>query len=607
MRYLLILSLCCWSISASFAQYITHGPVMGGVTDNSIRFYLRTDSVRNFTIELDTSLSFSSPNSYNNSTQLNLDKSVITDITGLMADTKYYYRVRFGSQIDTVKTGYFRTFPTEGQPAHFTFVAGSCQETANMKVYDVMPTYDPLFMIHMGDFTYPSYQLPNSYPSDYSMVELSYQRRYEELVMKDKLLPYVPLVYMPDDDDNWGISRRYHISAGYTGSTGSVNNFFVTDTISQLERDNCLRGYRSFFPGYTTVDTTEGHYHSFKVGNSEFFVIDARSMADPLFNAFRLDTASNNWVFDPPAGHSIIGQNQMNWLLNGLSNSTAKWKFIVSGVPINPKINFLIEVGLFAQQFIFTISGQNGSGFRLAISFAGYWAGFPEDIQLLKNHIQNNNIEGVLFISGDTHHNVMDDGKNSLFPELNASGLSVTSTELAYQINQYAQTLGIQTVTDSLWNGGGNGLYNTNFNNAFGKVEVFGEDSVQYCIIDEDNATLSCMMIYADGSVSNPLGIDRANPLTHQALLPMDINIFPNPNNGSFNLVLDRITDIMDYQLEIINISGQLIYQKTLNIRAEQHNENIIIPEAVVTGAYFLIIKNKKGLPVAAKNIQITR
>ena len=87
----------------------------------------------------------------------------------------------------------------------------------------------------------------------------------------------------------------------------------------------------------------------------------------------------------------------------------------------------------------------------------------------------------------------------------------------------------------------------------------------------------------------------------------MDINIFPNPNNGSFNLVLDRITDIMDYQLEIINISGQLIYQKTLNIRAEQHNENIIIPEAVVTGAYFLILKNKKGLPVAAKNIQITR
>lgn len=604
MRLLLLFSLCLSALTAVQGQFITHGPVMGGATDSSIRFYIRTDSARSFEIELDSTATFSSPLIFSNSTQTGLDNSVITNINGLQADTKYYYRVRFGTQLDTVKTGHFHSFPTEGQPAHFTFVAGSCQETANMKVYDVIPTYNPLFMLHLGDFTYPSYQLPSSYPSDGSMIALSYQRRYEELVMKDRLLPYTPLVYMPDDDDNWGISRNYHISTGYTGSTGAINNFFITDTISQIERNNCLRGYRNFFPGYATVDTTEGHYHSFKVGSCEFFVLDTRSMADPLFEAFRIDTSSGNWVFDPPVGHSIIGQNQMNWLLNGLSNSTAKWKFIVSGVPINPKIDFLIQVGLFAQQFVFTVGGETGTGFRLAVSFAGYWAGFPNDIQLLRNHIQNNSIEGVLFISGDTHHNVMDDGTNSMYPELNASGLSVTTTELAYQINQYSQVLGVQSVTDSLWNGGGNGLHNTNFKNAFGKVEVFGVDSVQYCVVDEDDVALSCMMIYADGSVNNPLGIDNAFPINQAKGLPANLKIYPNPNKGEFNIALNGL-EIGDYQLELVGISGQLVYQKKLAVITPNHQESIAVPEEITNGSYFVIIKHKNGNVVAAQSIQI--
>ena len=99
-------------------------------------------------------------------------------------------------------------------------------------------------MLHSGDYTCPSYQRPSNYPQDWNTLPLSYRKRYEEAVMKDKLLPYVPLVYMPDDDDNFGISRRYHLGASYTGAFTNIQNFIDSIAITEQQRVNCLRAYR---------------------------------------------------------------------------------------------------------------------------------------------------------------------------------------------------------------------------------------------------------------------------------------------------------------------------------------------------------------------------
>ncbi len=593
--------LLCWT-SCIFAQQITHGPVMGAMSDSGLRMYLRSDSVRSFTIEIDTDSFFTAPLQFQNTTLASLDSSVITDISGLAADTKYYYRVLFNSVPD-IKKGSFKTFPTEGQPANFSFVTGSCQETANMKVYDAIPTHNPLFMVHTGDFTYPSYQLPSAYPSQWYTIPWSYRKRYEEQVMKEKLIPNVPLVYMPDDDDNFGNNRTHHVRTAHTGSGSTAVSYFITDSIYPIEIENCLRGYRLFFPGYPTVDTTEGHYHSFKVGNAEFFVLDCRSMADATFKAYRIDSVTNRWVYDPAPTHSIIGVNQRNWLLNGLSNSTADWKFIVSGVPFNPKIRRIIEAGLTVQNIVFSIAGESGTGLRLSASFAGYWGGYPNDVEALTSHISSNDISGVLVVSGDTHHNVMDDGTNSVYPEINASGLSVTTTELAYQIAQFAPILGQPPVRDSLWNGGGNGLNNTNFLNGFGKVEVFGSDSVRYCIIDEDNVALSCMTIYADGSVYNPTSINQAGPLSAAEMSEM--NIFPNPNNGEFNVeVKSRYSDDAA-ELILTDIGGKVLQQEKIELVENQSQTfSFKIGSDIAKGTYFAAIRNRQGAVTAVKSFQ---
>jgi hypothetical protein len=89
-------------------------------------------------------------------------------------------------------------------------------------------------------------------------------------------------------------------------------------------------------------------------------------------------------------------------------------------------------------------------------------------------------------ISGDTHGCAIDDGTNAGLPEMNASGLSVSSTELYYQFNNVFKIIGLD-LNKWLWNKGGLGIGNNNIKNAFGKMEVFGNDSVQLQIVDEDN------------------------------------------------------------------------------------------------------------------------
>ena len=75
-----------------------------------------------------------------------------------------------------------------------------------------------------------------------------------------------------------------------------------------------------------------------------------------------------------------ISDEQLLWLIEGLTESTARFKFILNSVPIIDYTNLL---------------GGNEADDR--------WQGYPEQRSQLLGHIENNGIEGVLFLSGDFH------------------------------------------------------------------------------------------------------------------------------------------------------------------------------------------------------------
>lgn len=467
------------------AQYITHGPVIGAVTPNSCKIYLRTWYEAEIKVVVDNGLIFA------NHTDHQRDYSVMILLTALQPNHKYTFKILVDGKEDTI-TGSFKTFPAVGSKGDYTFVAGSCQETENMKVFNAIPKWEPYFLMHMGDFTYPDYQIKPDYSNNMDTVALAYRRRYDEKVMK-QMLYNVPIDYMHDDNDYvGGDGGRYCKNDMHSYmQKGKVKTEFLSYPFPPHWRRNVIKGYDEYFPHYDLPDTSEGIFHSFKLGNAEFFVIDRCSdKAQPNASAFKYDSTKHKWTYAPPPGYALFGKKQMDWLKKSLLESKADWKFIVSGGPLNGACKKLIDAGIKLQKLHY----KNWFGIHIASGFSSYWAGFPEERDDFMQFVKTNNLKNLIVLSGDTHHNVMDDGTNAGLPELNASGLSVSTTELAH----YLKLIGNATGTfhmRKIWNQGGNGLKGKDSKNAFGKVRIVGDEYVELSVVDENNAIVSSFKV----------------------------------------------------------------------------------------------------------------
>lgn len=488
---LLFLLLTLFSFSTK-SQFIINGPAIGGVTPTGARMYLCTEQPQTINILLSEDGNENNTKSFQAFTTKEKFNTTIVDLSDLKTDTKYFYSFLIGEKKDSIQ-GSFTTFPVNGKRGNYTFVTGSCQETENMKVFDVIPKHNPRFMLHTGDFTYPDYQIAPDYSADYAKVAYSYRKRYDEKVMKEMLYS-IPIDYIYDDNDYvGGNGGRYNKNGFRSNFKGTVDHMFIIDSFPPSWRRNVIKGYTEFFPGYEMVDTSEGIYHSFKFANAEFFFVDRCSAhEDPLAANFTYDAKKNTWSFSPKDSVTLFGAKQMQWLKNGLKNSTADWKFIVSGAPFNKALRKLIDKGMKIQK----IQAKGYNGFHMATGFASYFAGYPKEQEDFLNFIKQENIKDVIVISGDTHHNVMDDGANAGLPEMNASGLSVTGTYLAYFLNLVGNGTMMYDIGDEIWNQGGNGIGNLNFKNAFGRVDIVENNYITLSLIDEDNEVISSFRVY---------------------------------------------------------------------------------------------------------------
>jgi len=128
-----------------------------------------------------------------------------------------------------------------------------------------------------------------------------------------------------------------------------------------------------------------------------------------------------------------IDNGQKEWLLNGLLNSTARWKFIISGVNLNQ-----------------------------TCKPADSWGAFPDEWQEIMDFIAANNITNVTALSGDLHSGGgYDDGTNSGIPEL-----SVPNTNLNINPNS---PYGVTTTQPGEWTGG---LLSGRDNSGYAYVQV---------------------------------------------------------------------------------------------------------------------------------------
>ena len=230
----------------------------------------------------------------------------------------------------------------------FTFATGSCAFVSEAKydrpgkpygsgyqIFDNIYTKDPNFMLWLGDNVYLREADWNS--------KTGIQYRYthtRSIAEMQALLGSVHHYGIWDDHDY--------------GHNNSDRSYPLKDITQET--------FRSFFPSpnYTFKEGITSHFHW---SDCEFFLLDNRYWRTPND---RLDIEE----------HEILGDEQIEWLIDKLVNSWAPFKFIAVG---NPFINPLETKEIF---------NRYGKAERLKIL----------------NAIKELDIRGVIFLTGDVHH-----------------------------------------------------------------------------------------------------------------------------------------------------------------------------------------------------------
>jgi phosphodiesterase/alkaline phosphatase D-like protein len=380
---------------------IQAGPFVGGVTDTSAVFIVKTSSPATVSIQVSEDSLFSLASlSEAVRTEESTYRYAKISLGSFIPHRRYYYRAIVNNvAADPVHS--FRTFPSD-MGTGFSFGFGSCQQgpwPSNPIVFPVIGRDTLLFFMQLGDWTYPDFLVDRNFATKDDLLARTYDMRYDtKYPFVGDVLSRMPIAYVYDDHDFTG-----------NDSDGSAPG-----------KANAIRAYTTFFPHYPLANPRNGLWQKFRVGDVEFFLLDLRSQRSPNRKAF-----NGAGKFQPPKGHSILagysisGTDQRAWLLESLKASTARWKVIASSVTFNPSyMAALKDEGV--------LTGYE----RVRSGITDKWAGFPGDVDVLVETIRKNRIKNVIIVSADAHSSFIDDGTHSLIPEIGSSNLDVPNSNI---------------------------------------------------------------------------------------------------------------------------------------------------------------------------------
>lgn len=285
---------------------------------------------------------------------------VLFDLVGLEMNTTYEYQVLVNNKTSkrpSAADGQFSTLELWQwrKPApEFSFLTGSCAYF-NEPVYDrpgtpygkdssifeAMAKEKASFMLWLGDNWYTR---EADYYSEWGLWYRAHRDR--SLPILQSFLKAMPHYAIWDDHD-------------YGPNNGDKSYVF---------KETSRKIFMSYWGNPTYGHNNEGIYTRFTYGDADFFLMDDRY--------FRSNDEMSPLIFDQPnAAKRMWGEKQMDWLKNGLIQSRATFKFIVTGSQtLNP-----------------------ASPYDCLQSY-------PIEFNELMNFLTTEKVNGVLFLTGDRHH-----------------------------------------------------------------------------------------------------------------------------------------------------------------------------------------------------------
>jgi alkaline phosphatase D len=343
----------------------------------------------------------------------NLAHSVHVEVSGLQANTVYFYRFKTGNELSPV--GKTKTLPAAGASvASMTFAFASCQqyEHGYFTAYKHMAKEDLDLVFHLGDYIYEygtnEYLSPTgnvrAHKGDEIITIEDYRNRHAQYRSDEHLKAAhaaFPWVVTWDDHE---VENNY---ANVIPEKGQSVEAFIK------RRAAAYQAYYEHMPLRRSSLPHDGGmqlFRDFTYGDlANFFVLDTRQYRDDQANGDGTK-AHTPESLDPK--RTLLGTEQEQWLLGKLGNSKSHWNVL-------------------AQQIFFA---QRKSGSITAPKFSmDSWDGYPGARQRITDFVAGNNINNVIVLTGDVHaswaSNLTTDYNNPESPIFGAEfvGTSITS------------------------------------------------------------------------------------------------------------------------------------------------------------------------------------
>lgn len=363
---------CCAGPKGASAASPTETPVVGALTETSAIVQFRTDSAASVAIEYATNKNF------NNSTTTSTVSTVSGDdftgqvsLTGLSADTVYWHRlVVDGSAVVPTYVQRFRTLATGTDCVIAVIADVANNQNRSAPQYEEAKNDGARIALQIGDMDHGN-------PSSLSEARLMHRDNRDPanshgVDFSRYILSKMAVAHVWDDHDYCGQDEDRHCST----------------------RSDMWQAMDEHWPFYSRPNAANGLWHKFECGAAEVFMLDTRSQRDDMTDT---DDSSKSML-----DGASIANDQKDWLKDGLRDSTATWKIVVSTVTANT-------------------SARTSSD--------DHWGGYTTEADELADWIVDESIDNVVMVSADIHTGGgADDGTNN---RLGVPELTVPHTNLA--------------------------------------------------------------------------------------------------------------------------------------------------------------------------------
>lgn len=309
------------------------------------------------------------------------DFTVKLDVTGLRPATTYYYQFTASGEKSAI--GRTRTAPA-GAVDQLRFGVVSCASLAHgyFNAYGhLAKRADIDAIVHTGDYIYEygsgEYGDVREYEPAHEIVTLAdYRMRHAQYKQDPDLMELhrqFPFITVWDD----------HETADNSWRDGANNHTEGEEGAWADRKAGALQAYDEWMPiRYPQPGNVGKIWRKFSYGDmADIFMLDTR-----IYDRDEPGSIPADPTTSAEPDRRMLGPEQMQWLLDGLSASSARWKVI-------------------GQQMVFHQwqagdPGTTGAGLYVN---GDAWDGYQAERQQIIDHLRDNAIDNVVFLSGDVH------------------------------------------------------------------------------------------------------------------------------------------------------------------------------------------------------------